>query len=108
LINISAWAYKPDNIRKIKVLCQKNPDCRHIFFPCDMNDDINYYRLLHDEIPSLELYEWHRNSLDETVRLFKSAQTWIWSRLHFLLPFKYFKKPFQAIVHTHKVQKLLG
>ena len=109
LINISPKYFTPDNINKIKKFSDKFENkYKKIFFPADINLDKKYYSEVRKLIPDLEIYDWTRHSLSDTINLFKSCEWWIWSRLHFLYPLKIFNKNFENIANSDKIQKMIN
>lgn len=107
LINCSSHSFTSQNIDKILTYLQQYPEYTPVFFPCDMHDDKNLFPLLQKHIPKLELYDRTIHSLQETMQLFQSAVWAIGSRLHFLIPCKVYKIPFEAIVYKDKVRKII-
>ena len=97
LININKQSVDRYNIDKIAQFCQNYPDHKKIFFPCDMNDDKHCFSTIKKYIPGLEMYDWTKHSLTETLSLFYYADGGVWARLHFLLPLKLYEKPLMAI-----------
>jgi hypothetical protein len=107
LINLNKKSRNPENIEIIRSFTKKYPDAKKIFFPCDIQDDLKLFSLLRAEIPELELFDWTKHSLMESLHLFFAAQAGIGARLHFLYPLKIFAIPFEAIVYSDKVRKLI-
>lgn len=107
LINISPKHFYPENIEKIQKHLLKYPDHKKIFFPADINFDKEFYPEIRKIIPDLEIYDWTKHSLSDTISLFQSCDSGIWSRLHFLYPLKVFNKDFVSISKSDKVKKML-
>ncbi|HRX63534.1 MAG TPA: polysaccharide pyruvyl transferase family protein [Candidatus Absconditabacterales bacterium] len=107
LINIGPKYYTPQNIQKIADYCKKYTKSQKIFFPGDINFDKQYYHKLRKIIPDLEIYDWTKHSLSDTLKLFQDCQGGIGSRLHFLYPLKILKKDFVSISTSNKVQKMI-
>jgi hypothetical protein len=107
VININKQSMDRYNIDKITQFCQNYPDHKKIFFPCDMNDDIYCFATIKKYISGLEMYDWTKHSLSESLSLFYHADGWIWARLHFLLPLKLYEKPIVAIPYADKINKLI-
>ncbi|MEI7558008.1 MAG: hypothetical protein WCJ45_04195 [bacterium] len=107
LININKQSVDKENIQKIIDFCQQYPDQKKIFFPCDMNDDIQCFVPLKKYIPDLEIYDWTIHSLNESLSLFFHADGGIGARLHFLLPLKLYEKPMVAIPYADKINRLI-
>lgn len=107
LININKHSVDKDNVQKIIEFCKRYPDHKKIFFPCDMNDDKFCFSYIQKYISDLEIYDWTKKSLEESLSLFYFADAGIWARLHFLLPLKLYKKPIVAIPYADKINKLI-
>lgn len=108
LINISQKYFTDDNIEKIKNFVWKySSDCQKIFFPADINLDKVFYSHMRKFIPDLEIYDWTKHNLQDTIELFQMCEWWIWSRLHFLYPLLLFGKNFENLSSSDKVQKLI-
>jgi len=108
LINLTPRSDNPDSIIKIQNFCDDYPKHKKIFFPCDINDDSQYFVELKKHVPEIELYNWTKHSLSETLDLFNNSDGGIWARLHFLYPLKVFKKNYQALAFEEKIEKMLG
>ena len=108
LVNINTATCTSHNIHKIQLFCQQYPDHKIIYFPCDMDDDAHCFDLLKACVPQLEFYDWTKYSLQQTIQLFLHTEAGIGSRLHFLLPLKFFNKPFQSIAKAEKVMKMIN
>ena len=108
LININTATYTADNIHKIELFCKEYPEHTPIFFPCDMDDDYHCFDMLKSAIPGIEMYDWLQHPLTEIIQLFSNTEAGIGSRLHFLLPLKFFNKPFESIAKAEKVKKMLN
>jgi len=108
LVNINTATCTSHNIHKIQLFCQQYPGYRTIYFPCDMDDDAHCFELLQEAIPGLEYYDRTKYSLQETIQVFLDSEAGIGSRLHFLLPLKFFNKPFQSIAKAEKVHKMIN
>ena len=107
MININKQSVKKENIQKIIEFCLQYPDHKKIFFPCDVNDDRLCFSLIKKYISDLEMYDWTRHSLLESLSLFYHTDGGIWARLHFLLPLKLYDKPIVAIPYADKINKLI-
>lgn len=107
LINISPKHMNDKNMEKIEKFLLKYPDHKKIFFPADINFDKEFYPQLRQNIDKLEIYDWTKHSLSDTLSLFLSADAGIGSRLHFLYPLKVFQKDFVSISQSDKVRKML-
>lgn len=107
LININSYIYNQDSIDKIKKFCDKYSNCKKIYFPCDMEDDLKYFDLLQEEIEDLVMFDWTEHTLLETLKLFWDCEAGLWARLHFLYPLKVFSKPLEPLVYKDKVRKLI-
>jgi len=59
-------------------------------------------------IPHIEIYDRTKHPLAKTIQLFQDAVAGIGSRLHFLLPLKFFGKPYQSIAKAEKVMKMIN
>lgn len=107
LINISPKHFNENNLEKIQKFVLKYPDHKKIFFPADVNFDKEFYPEIRKIIPNLEMYDWTKHSLSDTISLFQSCDGWVGSRLHFLYPLKIFQKDFVSISNSDKVKKML-
>lgn len=107
LINCNLKSRNTKAKQDIIDFCQTHSQHKKIFFPCDMNDDIYCFYDLQQDIPDLEMYDWTKNSLQDSLCLFKFATAAIWARLHFLLPLKLYKKDFSAIRYAEKIYKMI-
>lgn len=108
LINLTPRSFWIDSLNKIKKFCNEYPKHKKIFFPCDINDDSQYFTELKKHIPEIDLYNWTKHSLSESLDLFHNSDGGIGARLHFLYPLKIFKKNYQALVYEEKIEKMLG
>lgn len=108
LVNINTATSTSDNIQKIECFCKTYPEHKRIFFSCDMNDDIHCFKTLQAVVPWLDIYDRTKYSLQQTIELFSGAEAGIGSRLHFLLPLKFFAKKFQSLCQAEKVQKMIN
>lgn len=108
LINISPKYFNQNNIEKIKNFVWKySSDCKKIFFPADINIDKELFIAVRKDIPDLEIYDWTKHSLKDSINLFANCIWWMWSRLHFLYPLKNFGKNFESISDSDKVKKVV-
>lgn len=107
LINCNLKSRNTQAKHDIIDFCQTHAEHKKIFFPCDMNDDIYCFADLQQDIPDLEMYDWTKHSLQDSLCLFKFAKAAIWARLHFLLPLKLYKKDFTAIRYAEKISKMI-
>lgn len=73
LININKQSADTENIDKIVQFCQKYPDHKKIFFPCDMNDDNDCFLPIKKHITDLEVYDRTKHSLSESLSLFYNS-----------------------------------
>jgi polysaccharide pyruvyl transferase WcaK-like protein len=73
LININKQSVDKKNIHKIIEFCKKYPDHKKIFFPCDMNDDKFCFSHIKKYVPGLEMYDWTKKTLEESLSLFYYA-----------------------------------
>lgn len=107
LINVSPNYFNDENLEKIKEYSKKHPSHKKIYFPADINFDKEFYSKIRKYVPDLEIYDWTKHSLDDTISLFSSCCCWIGSRLHFLYPLKFFNKKFMSISDSDKVKKMI-
>jgi len=70
LINITPRSFDKNSLDKIKNFCDTYPKHKKIFFPCDINDDMQYFMHMKTHIQDLEIYNWTKHSLNETLQLF--------------------------------------
>ncbi|MFZ2151080.1 MAG: polysaccharide pyruvyl transferase family protein [Candidatus Absconditicoccaceae bacterium] len=108
LINLTPRSQGHDSINKIKKFCDDYPKHKKIFFPCDINDDSQYFIELKNYIPDIELYNRTKHSLSEALDLFYNSDGGIGARLHFLYPLKIFEKNYQALIYEEKIEKMIG
>lgn len=106
LININPQTYNQDAVEQIQNFI-KEYKVRSIFFPGHISEDKVYYTQLKKHIPDLEIYDWTKHTLLETLALFLHAKAGIWARLHFLYPLKVYEIPYESIGSTDKIQKLI-
>jgi len=107
LINVSPKHFNENSLEKIQKFVLKYQKHKKIFFPADVNFDKEFYPELRKIIPDLEMYDWTKHNLSDTISLFQSCDAWIWSRLHFLYPLKIFQKDFVSISKSDKIKKML-
>ncbi|MFA7298609.1 MAG: polysaccharide pyruvyl transferase family protein [Candidatus Absconditabacterales bacterium] len=107
LININKQSVDKENLQRIVDFCIHYPDHKKIFFPCDMNDDKLCFQAIKKYVPGLEMHDWTKHSLMESLSLFYYADGGIGARLHFLLPLKLYEKPIVAIPYADKINKLI-
>jgi len=108
LVNINTASLTSANIHKIQLFCKEYPDHKIIYFPCDMDDDFQCFDMIKSDIPGIELYDWTKHTLEQTIQLFLHTEAGIGSRLHFLLLLKFFNTPFQSISKAEKVHKMIN
>ncbi len=109
LINISPKYFDETNMEKIKKFVWKYDDnLRKIFFPADINIDKELFAKVRKIVPNLEIYDWTKHSLKDSIQLFTSCVWWIGSRLHFLYPLQTFGKDFESISDSDKVKKAIN
>ena len=94
-------------MEKIQKFILKYPDHKKIFFPADINFDKEFYPEIRKIIPNLEMYDWTKHLLSDTISLFASCDGGVGSRLHFLYPLKIFQKDFVSISNSDKMKKML-
>jgi polysaccharide pyruvyl transferase WcaK-like protein len=70
LININKQMVNKENIHKIIEFCSQYPDHKKIFFPCDMNDDKFCFSHIKKYVSGLEMYDWTKKTLEESLSLF--------------------------------------
>jgi len=51
LINMNSHARNEENRKKILAFVKKYPECKKIYFPCDMQDDVKFFEELSEIIP---------------------------------------------------------
>lgn len=107
LINCNLKSRNAKTKQDIVDFCKTHIDHKKIFFPCDMNDDTYCFYDLQQDIPDLEMYDWTKHSLQESLCLLKSTTAAIWARLHFLFPLKLYKRRFVAIKYAEKISKMI-
>lgn len=110
IINCNSHFWNEEVKGKVKDFCKKYHDCVPYYFPAAMGDDsdLPYYEFLKQKIPDLELYDWRKYGLKETLAFFAAAKAGIATRLHVLLPLQYYKVPLEAFVYQEKISKILG
>lgn len=67
------------------------------FFSCEYLEDQKYYQSLKKNIPHLQMYDRKKYSLLDTLKMFAHAKYGIGTRLHFCIPLKYYKIPFDVV-----------
>lgn len=107
IINLSIHALHNDSHEKIKQYCGQHKGYNKIFFYCDYDDDKNYFTSLEKEIPDLEMYDWTKHTIQESLELMNNSEWWIWARLHFLYPLKLFGKKYISLTHSDKIRNVL-
>ena len=107
LINCNKKSWNSDTKQRIIDFCKIHAHHKKIYFPCDMGDDIYCFDDLQQDIPDLEIYDWTKNSLQDSLCLFKETTAAIGARLHFLLPLKIYNRPFTAIKYAEKIYKMI-
>ena len=70
MVNINKQSVNIENMEKIVQFCQKYPEHKKIFFPCDMNDDKNCFSIIKEYISDLEFYDRTKHSLSNSLSLF--------------------------------------
>ena len=73
LININKQSVDKENVQRIVDFCIHYPDHKKLFFPCDMNDDKHCFATIKKYVPGLEMYDWTKHSLTESLSLFYYA-----------------------------------
>jgi polysaccharide pyruvyl transferase WcaK-like protein len=109
IINCNSHYWNDEVIARIQDFCGKYPHHSYIYFPAAMGDDsdVLYFDLLKQSIATIELYDWRKHSLQDTLTLFAGAHAGIATRLHVLLPLQYFSIPLEAFVYQEKISKIL-
>lgn len=108
LINLSPQYNTAENIAKISDFVAKYGDkYEKFYFPADINFDKELFSTLRIIVPDLQIYDWTKHTLQETINLFASCQWWIWSRLHFLYPLKLFGKDMECLAYSDKIKKII-
>ncbi|MDR2540686.1 MAG: polysaccharide pyruvyl transferase family protein [Candidatus Peribacteria bacterium] len=104
LINLSPLCTFPQAIKKIKSFLRKHPNAQPIYFPAHLHEDLQYFTMLQEQIPPIELFDWTKAGVATTMKLFYFAEAGIGAKLHFLYPLKYFGVPYEVLVNNHKNQ----
>jgi vesicle coat complex subunit len=73
MININKQSVEKENLQKIIEFCEQYPDHKKIFFPCDMNDDKFCFSTIKKYISDIEMYDWTKHSLMDSLSLFFNA-----------------------------------
>lgn len=107
LINSNSKSCNPETIKITMEFCKQYPNHEQIFFPCDIQDDSICYQELKKKLPNLQYYDWTKENLEDSLKLFAQTTAGIWARLHFLLPLKLYKKPFHPLVYAEKIKKII-
>ena len=108
LINLSPKYNNEKNIEKINNFVKKyGNEYKKIYFPADINFDKQLFYSLRTIIPDIQVYDWTKHDLQDTMNLFLSCTGGIGSRLHFLYPLKLFSKDFECIADSDKVKKII-
>lgn len=104
LVNISPLCDFDKAVKKIKNFLRKFPDAQPIYFPASILDDMQYFSRLQEHIPPIELFDWTKAGIANTMKLFYFAEWGVGARLHFLYPLKFFGKRYEALHNSHKIQ----
>ncbi len=107
LINVNSKIRNSQTKQKILDFVSEYPKCQKVFFPCDMDDDLQYFDELKQDIEDLVLFKWTDVDVMSTLSMLKWAEAWIGARLHFLLPLQEFWVNFETLVYAEKIQKLI-
>lgn len=108
LINLSPKYNNEKNVEKINNFVKKyGNEYKKIYFPADINFDKQLFYSLRAIIPDIQVYDWTKHDLQDTINLFLSCTGGIGSRLHFLYPLKLFSKDFECIADSDKVKKII-
>ena len=109
LINLSPRYDLEKNIKKIHNFVQRYGDgYKKIYFPADINFDKQLFYKLRTVIPDIQIYDWTKHDLQDTIDLFQTCEWGIGSRLHFLYPLKLFSKDFECLADSDKVKKIIN
>ncbi len=107
LINCNPKSRNTKAKQDIIAFCKTHAQHKKIFFPGDIREDMVCFWNLQQDIPDLEIYDWTKYSLQESLNLFQNATAAIWARLHFLLPLKIYNKDYKAIKYAEKIHKMI-
>lgn len=78
-----------------------------LFFPCEYVEDKEYFVSLQQYFPQVEIYDWTKYLLIETLKTFAGACFGVGERLHFCLPLQYYQVPYICVEKKDKQKKLL-
>lgn len=79
----------------------------YLFFPCEWIQDYWYISSLRQRYPRIHIYDWTKNSLLATLKIFAQSCCGVGSRLHFCLPLEYYEVPYLCVSNNDKHRKLL-
>lgn len=105
LINLNSYISNKKSLREIKSFISNYYKHTKYYVPFDIENDMKYYYILKKDIPELELYDWTKNSLEDTLNFFANAEAWIGARLHFLLLLYWFNKRLKPLFYQEKIYK---
>jgi hypothetical protein len=75
LINLSPQYNTAENMTKISDFVSKYGDkYEKFYFPADINFDKELFSTLRTIVPDLQIYDWTKHTLQETINLFASCQ----------------------------------
>lgn len=104
LINCSPLCNNENCIKKIKEFADLHKTMQAIYIACNKYEDSHFFQKIQEIIPDCEYFDWTQHHIADTLKLFYFADSWIWARLHFLYILKFFKKPFEKIHSSHKIE----
>jgi len=74
LINLNSYISNKKSLREIKSFISNYYKHTKYYVPFDIDNDMKYYYILKKDIPELELYDWTKNSLEDTLNFFANAE----------------------------------
>ena len=104
LVNISPLCKFEQAVKKVKLFLRKFPKAQPIYFPASLSEDSQFFSRLQEHIPSLELFDWTKAGVANTMKLLYFAEGGIGARLHFLYPLKFFGNRYEVLHNSHKNQ----
>ncbi len=111
LINVNKHIRNQQTKSILLDTAKKYESHRIYFFPASVWVDDSDLSLLSDIqqiIPTIELYDWTKHSLLDTLVFVAWAQYAVAARLHIVLLIKYFDIPFLPLIYQEKISRILS
>ncbi|MFZ5341747.1 MAG: hypothetical protein ACOZBL_04330 [Patescibacteria group bacterium] len=73
MINLNSYIFSKKSVREIKSFISNYYKHDKYYVPFDIENDFKFYEILKKDIPDLKLYDWTKNSLEQTLSFFANS-----------------------------------